>query len=383
MKFDLTIVGLVSLFAGLGDAAATWPAAIDELEDVMFLQTGHNARGLRSHVTPCGFSEFGVGRQTAAEWLRMAFHDMATANVFMEPRGGVDASIAFELDNGENVGTGFATSLQMFAAFKNKHLSVADMIALGAYASVRACGGPVIPMRGGRTDATQPNSKGVPTPGDGGPVFSSRFFRMGFDQPSMIQMVACGHAIGGVHSVNFPDIVLPGTAPNGYALFDTTLEFDNQIVTRYLAGPSETVDPLVIGAARGKHADLAVFLVDKNATVQAMASEAAFNTVCSNILQRMIEVVPTEVVLSDVIVPYEVKPSGVQLTLLDGGSQIKFAGEIRVRTTSRSVTAVQIVYKSRDGGAGGTIAGTASGTAAGFDDNFAVSLQLKIQEFAR
>jgi len=374
MKFDITIVGLVSLFVGLGDAAATWPAAIDELEDVMFLQTGHNARGLRTHVTPCGFSEFGAGRQTAAEWLRIAFHDMATANVFMEPRGGVDASIAFELDNGENIGTGFATSLQMFAAFKNKHLSVADMIALGAYASVRACGGPVIPMRGGRTDAIEANNKGVPSPSDGGPVFANRFYRMGFDEPSMIQMVACGHAIGGVHSVNFPDIVLPNTAPNGYALFDTTLEFDNQIVTRYLAGPSQTVDPLVIGAARGKHADLAVFNRDGNETVTAMAQAAAFNTVCSNILQRMIEVVPTEVTLSDVIAPYEVKPSGIQLTLSDNGNQLQFTGEIRVRTTSRSVTGVQIVYQNRNGGAGGTITGTASGTANGFDDSFTVWL---------
>jgi hypothetical protein len=297
---------------------------------------------------------------------------MATANVYMEPRGGIDASIAFELDNGENIGTGFATSLQMFSAFKNKRLSMADMVALGAYASVRACGGPVIPMRGGRTDATGPNQKGVPSPSDGTQVFTTRFFRMGFDQPSMIQMVACGHTIGGVHSVNFPDIVLPNTAPNGYALFDTTLDFDNQVVTRYLAGPSQTVDPLVIGAARGKRADLAVFVADKNVTVQAMAQAAAFNTVCSNILQRMIEVVPTAVVLSDVIVPYEVKPSGVQLTLLDGGNQIKFAGEIRVRTTSRSVTGVQINYLSRSGGAGGTITGTASGTANGFDDSFAV-----------
>lgn len=379
MRWDATIIGLISLWAGLGDAAvATWPAGIDELEDVLFLQTGHNARGLRSHVTPCSLSEFGPGRQTAAEWLRLAFHDMATANSAMEPKGGLDASIAFELTNGENVGTGFATSLATLGTYVNKQVTMSDLIALAAHTGVRACGGPSIPMRGGRVDATQANSKGVPQVNDGGPVFRSRFFRMGFDQTSMIQMVACGHAIGGVHSVNFPDIVPANTAPDGYALFDGTREFDNAIVTNYLNGPQ--LDPLVVGPARGSRSDLAVFGLDGNVTVRAMANAAAFNTICRDIFQRMIEVKPTVGVLSDIIDPYEVKPSGIQLTLLDGGSQIKFAGEIRVRTTARAATVVQIIYKSRTGGTGGSITGTAAGTANGFDDSFAVGIEYHVND---
>ncbi|EHK96667.1 hypothetical protein M7I_7647 [Glarea lozoyensis 74030] len=85
----------------------------------------------------------------------------------------------------------------------------------------------------------------------------------------------------------------------------------------------------------------------------------------------MIETVPPESVLSDVIAPYEVKPSGIQLTLLAGGSQIKFSGDIRVRTTSRTVSSVSITYKDRNGGTGGTITTTLAGTANGFDDSFA------------
>ena len=187
-------------------------------------------------------------------------------------------------------------------------------------------------------------------------------------------MTACGHTLGGVHSANFPAIVLPGTAPNDYQLFDNTAAFDNSIATRYINGPD--TDPLSTGPATGSRSDKVVFGADTNVTLIAMTNAATFNSICSAILQRMIEVKPTAVVLSDVISPYEVKPS-VQLTVLAGGSAIRFAGEIRVRTTTGAATGVQIVYKSRTGGVGGTIVASAVGTANGFDDSFAVSFKFQ------
>ena len=228
-------------------------------------------------------------------------------------------------------------------------------------------------MRGGRKDATTANEPGVPQTNDGVTVFRSRFFRMGFTATDMIQMVACGHTLGGVHSVNFPAIVPPGTAPDGYQLFDNSAVFDNAIATRYINGPD--TDALSTGPAVGSRSDKAVFLADTNVTLNAMTDAATFNSMCSSILQRMIEVKPTAVTLSEIIAPYEVKPS-VQLTLLDGGDQIRFAGEIRVRTTTRASAGVQIVYKTRTGGTGGTIVGVPAGTANGFDDSFAVSLHV-------
>jgi hypothetical protein len=186
----------------------------------------------------------------------------------------------------------------------------------------------------------------------------------------MIQMVACGHTLGGVHSKNFPDIVPAGTAPNDFALFDSTTDFDNKIATRYINGPD--TDPLAVGPVPGKNADLAVFTADQNVTLKAMADAATFNSMCSSALQKMIELVPTNVTLSDVIAPYDVKPAGLQLTLLSGGAQIKFSGDIRVRTTVSQISGVQVVYKDRTGAAGGTIATSVSGTANGFDDSFSV-----------
>ncbi|KAL5329264.1 hypothetical protein ACEPPN_002775 [Leptodophora sp. 'Broadleaf-Isolate-01'] len=375
MKLCSNVVGLIAVFSGLGVAAPTWPSAIDELEDVMFLNAGYKSKGFGGHVTPCSFSEFGVGRQTAAEWLRIGFHDMATTNIFFEPHGGIDSSIAFELNNGENLGPGFVSTLQTYSALYNSRLSVSDIIALGVYASVRACGGPVVPIRGGRIDATAAGPQGVPQPQNPQGTFVNQFARMGFNTVDMIQMTACGHAIGGVHSEFFPEIVPAGTAPNGYALFDNTPEFDNNIATRYISGPN--TDPLSVGpsVAATRNADTVVFTADKNVTIQAMTNPTTFNTVCSSILQRMIDTVAPTVNLSDPLAPYEVKPSGLQLTLLSGGAQITFSGDIRVRTTTRSaasILSVQIIYKDRTGGVGGTITTTTvSGTATGFDDSFA------------
>jgi hypothetical protein len=379
MKLCPTVLGLIAVFLGFGEAQVTWPNAIDELEDVMFLNSGYRSRGFGTHVTPCGFSEFGPGRQTAAEWLRIGFHDMATTNVFNGIHGGIDGSIQFELNDGENIGLGFNTTLHTYSNFFNSRLSIADLVALGVYASTRTCGGPIIPMRGGRIDATVPNQIGVPQPQNGRGIFVNQFTRMGFNTTDMIKMTACGHTLGGVHAGDFNNIVAPGTVPNDFQLFDNTLEFDNAIATRYISGPD--TDPLAVGisVASGRNSDVAVFGADNNVTLQAMTNAATFNSMCQDILQRMIEVVdPSIVTLSPIIAPYEVKPEGLQLTLLSGGATISFTGDIRVRTTARSVSSVSITYLDRTGAAGGTITTTVSGTGSGFDETFTVCLDLHL-----
>ena len=367
-----SLLACAVVFSGLGQAIPTWPSSIDELEDVMFLNTGYKSRGFSSHITPCGFSEFGAGRQTAAEWLRIGFHDMSTTNVFFTPHGGIDASIAFELGDGENIGAGFNTSLTTYSGFFNSRLPISDMIALGVYASVRGCGGPVIPMRGGRVDATAAGPAGVPQPQNGQGVFKSQFTRMGFNVTDMIQMTACGHTLGGVHAGDFNNIVTPGVSPDDFQLFDTTTSFDNDIAVQYINGPNS--DPLAVGpsVASTRNSDFAVFTADSNVTLKAMTSADTFNSMCTSILQRMIETVDPAVVLSDIIQPYEVKPTGIQLTLLSGGTRIQFSGDIRVRTTTRNVSSVAVIYKDRNGAGSTSITTSTSGTANGFDDTFSV-----------
>ncbi|KAL8719332.1 MAG: hypothetical protein Q9225_003653 [Loekoesia sp. 1 TL-2023] len=357
-----------------GAAAPTWPSSVDELEDIMMLNTGYRARGFATAVTPCGFSAQGPGRIAAAEWIRTAFHDMATGNVY-QGTGGLDASLVFEL-GGDNIGPAFETTLTTFAPFLTSRSSMSDIIAMGIYTSVRSCGGPVVPIKTGRIDATEAGPPGVPLPQNSLFTFQNQFSRMGFDTTQMIAVTACGHTLGGVHAANFPQIVPPGSAPNDFKLFDSTTKFDEKIASEYVAGKS--TDPLIVGPSKaaGRDSDFKVFNGDGNATITSLADPATFQSTCQAMLQKMIEVVPSGVTLTDPIVPYDIKPVALQLTLQAGGNEIQFAGEIRVRTTSRpasQISSVQLVYKDRTGGNDcGTckISATSKGTAAGFDDSF-------------
>ncbi|KND93947.1 putative fungistatic metabolite [Tolypocladium ophioglossoides CBS 100239] len=378
MRSPSVLLGLLGL-AGHALADPTWPSAIDELEEIMYQLSSFRARKFADTVSPCTNEASGPGRQNAAEWLRTAFHDMATANTFFHT-GGLDASLQYELDNGENTGPGHKTTLQFMAPFMSPRSSLSDLIALGVYTSVRSCGGPAVPFRAGRKDATEKGNTGVPQPQNSVSTFQLQFERMGFTNEEMIQVTACGHTIGGVHKEEFPDLMPPGDNKTTEAPLDSTVAvFDNEVVTEYLSG--NTTNPLVVGPAVkiNKNSDFKVFNSDGNKTMTALANEAKFQDVCKVVLQKMIDVVPPDVTLSDPVVPYMVKPVNLQLTLADGGDTLSFTGFIRVKTTGLakdSIKSVSVTYKGRMGatdcGSGScTMTSTVQGVSQGFDDTFA------------
>ncbi|KAH7008142.1 heme peroxidase, partial [Ilyonectria destructans] len=359
-------------------ADLTWPSEVDELEEIMFQLTSFRARQFSDTISPCSKEASGPGRQNAAEWLRTAFHDMSTANI-ASGTGGLDASIQYELSSGENAGPGLRTTLESMALFVNKRTSLSDLIALGVYASVRSCGGPTVAVRAGRRDATESGNPGVPQAEDSVSDFARIFERMGFTHEEAIQVTACGHTLGGVHSAQFADIVPPGSTTNGVADLDSsTAVFDNKIVTEYLSG--STKNPLVVGPSVkiSKHSDFKLFNSDGNNTMTRMADDNEFREVCKVVLQKMIDTVPSGVELSRPIVPYMVKPVDLQLTLEDGGSNILFTGFIRVKTTDDpegSIESVTVTYKNRQdrsscGSTSCSITATVQGRSLGFDDTF-------------
>lgn len=361
------------LTAVLGDP--TWPAETDELEEIMYQIKEFKMRNFADTITPCSNEASGPGRQNAAEWLRTGFHDMSTANV-QTGEGGLDGSLQYQLDDGESLGPGFNTTLHFLSNYVSKRSSLADLIALGVYASVRSCGGPVIPVRGGRIDASGPGNTGVPQPEHSIEQYYEQFGRMGFSPEEMIQLTACGHTLGGVHDTEFPELVVAGEAPS-----DSTVDvFDEKIITEYL--DNNTTNPLVVGPAiaEGKDSDTRIFNSDGNATIMAMSEPEDFQNVCQNVLQKMIEVVPQGVILSEPIQPYTIKPVGLQLTLERGGSIIRFTGNIRVRTTDlppEQIASMQIRYKDRNGreDCGPSmcmIYSSVLGAGYGLDDSFAV-----------
>jgi hypothetical protein len=368
--------GLLSLAAQTGRADPTWPAATDHMEEIVYQLQGVQGSLFNDIITPCNNEAAGPGRVTASEWLRVGFHDMSPHNRYFGT-GGVDGSLQFELANGENTGPGHRTTLQFYANYVTSKSSLADLIAAGVYASVRSCGGPVVPLRLGRKDATSAGSAGVPQPQNSVSTFRQQFDRMGFTPTEMIQLVACGHTLGSVHSTEFPQIV---PASVGQVAFDTSnAAFDNRVATEYVSGT--TTNPLVVGAAVGvgRHSDFKVYSSDGNATIRTMTDPTVFSNACQTVLQKMIDVVPAGVTLTEPIAPYAVKPVDMQLTLNSGGTSFLLTGSIRVRTTELPASSIQnvvLTWKDRNGGnscgSSATCSTTATlqGVATGFDDRF-------------
>ncbi|KAJ4306407.1 hypothetical protein N0V88_001207 [Collariella sp. IMI 366227] len=370
------LAGLLSLAAQTGRADPTWPAATDQMEEIVYQLQGLQGSLFNDIITPCNNEAAGPGRVTASEWLRVGFHDMAPHNRFFGT-GGLDGSLQFELNNGENTGPGHATTLQFYANYLSSRSSLADLIAAGVYASVRSCGGPVIPLRLGRVDAQGAGAFGVPQPQNSAGSFRTQFDRMGFTQTEMIQLVACGHTLGSVHSTEFPQIV---PASVGQIAFDTSrANFDNNVASEYVAGNSQ--NPLAGGAAVAvdRHSDFKVFNSDRNVTIRTMTDPAVFRETCRTMLQKMVDTVPDGVTLTEPITPYAVKPVDMQLTLNTGGTSFLLTGRIRVRTTAlpaSSIKNVVLTWKDRNGGnscgSSATCSTTATlqGVATGFDDTF-------------
>jgi catalase (peroxidase I) len=106
----------------------------------------------------------------------------------------------------------------------------ADVIAIGAIMAVNTCGGPIIPLHGGRVDVwAAQSSDNTPVPEDPIQTLQESFRNMGFSATEMIALTACGHTIGGVRSSDFPQLVPPNTNYSVPVIndFDTTTAFDN------------------------------------------------------------------------------------------------------------------------------------------------------------
>jgi catalase (peroxidase I) len=149
--------------------------------------------------------------------------------------GGLDASIGFETLRPENIGVAFNDSLFFFSFFTNAKVSMADLVALGAAISVGACGGPQIPLRGGRIDAIGPGNSGVPEPESDIKTTLADFSGAGFNQKDAIGLTACGHTMEGVHYNESPQIipelaVVVNNTAGRIAFNNTVVNFNNSIV---------------------------------------------------------------------------------------------------------------------------------------------------------
>ncbi|KAK7754757.1 hypothetical protein SLS62_003317 [Diatrype stigma] len=363
--------GIGLLHAGSAVAEYIWPSKIDYLEDVVMLQTGY------IHM---GFSD---DTQNAAEWVRTGFHDMATHDAATKT-GGLDASILFEWDRPENPGRAFNNTLGFMKNFYSVRSSASDLVALGVVAAIQMCDGPWIPFRTGRIDAAEAGPSGVPEPTQDIETHTEKFAKAGFNTSDMITMVACGHSLGGIHNNDFPEIT-GDTTPDVTHMFeldDSNAVFDNAIVTEYLDGSTD--NPLVSGSNDTTNSDKRVFAADGNATMKALADPAAFQAKCADILERMINTVPSTVTLSEPMQAIDVKPYITTLALNSDGA-IQFSGRIRLRITERpdnANTTLHLTYADRSGANASTIIKTTRATLIGGTSSGLYNEALAWYEFA-
>ncbi|WYZ34738.1 hypothetical protein EsH8_I_001014 [Colletotrichum jinshuiense] len=347
----LAIVSGIAALTQVAEAAYVWPSQYDEIEDILSLQAGYRSRGFVAGVTPCSFGGNINGRQFAAEWIRTAFHDVATTDA-AAGTGGLDGSIWFELDRTENGGAAFNNTFSFFANLYSSRASAADLLAMSVVVANAGCGGAKMPFRAGRVDAVAAGPAGVPEPDTPLETTRSTFAKAGFSSSEMISLVACGHTLGGVHSRNNPHITGLDPSPDTVTKFDGTFDnFDKNIATEYLRG--NTTNPLVVGANETLNSDKRIFASDGNKTIADLGcTNNGFKTACADVFTRMIDTVPSTVQLTDPIEPVDIKPY-VGLALNANGS-ITFSGLVRVRTTEgagrdTSDLAVHLTFADRNG----------------------------------
>jgi hypothetical protein len=76
-----------------------------------------------------------------------------------------------------------------------------DDQSLNPLQSVGNCGGPQMPVRGGRIDATEPGASGVPAPESDLEETLEFFEGAGFNQVDAIGLTAYGHTLRSVHHI--------------------------------------------------------------------------------------------------------------------------------------------------------------------------------------
>ncbi|KAK6842959.1 hypothetical protein PG987_003819 [Apiospora arundinis] len=329
------------------------------LEHLLVDHWGAHASNFSAAITPCDnyVTEVGEpsrtsGRTTAAQWLRVAFHDFVTADTAAASgaagviTGGIDASIGFETGRAENKGSAFNDSFTFWQPFVNEYVSMSDLVALGTVMSVHLCGGKAIPYRPGRIDALHADpTTGVPEPETGVEETLEEFGRAGFNKQDAIALTACGHTLGSVHHGGFPDVVGPEAVTpnntNGGANFDSTrAAFDLLVVHEYIDSTGNRGGPLVTSFNETSRSDLRLYESDGNQTMRGLydMTTEAFQDTCAEVLRRMIDTVPSGVQLRDAIKPMPVKPINVTWDFDGETEELVLSGSIRILRGAPSIT---------------------------------------------
>ncbi|EMD90967.1 hypothetical protein COCC4DRAFT_194578 [Bipolaris maydis ATCC 48331] len=349
MFASINIATAIAVIASTASAALYYPDVQTHLlEHILVDNWGAYASNFSSAITPCdryvtqtGNAALTSGRTTAAQWMRVLFHDFITANV-SAGTGGVDASIGFETAREENKGSAFNDSFTFWRPYVNGAVSMADLIAIGTVMSNNLCGGNNMPYRPGRIDALSAGSTtGVPAPETSLEETLVFFERAGFEKvEDAIGLTACGHTMGSVHHGGFPEVVdetfVTPNNTNGGSNFDTTRGvFDPNVLGEYVHWTGNRGGPLVTSHNETMNSDLRLYESDGNVTMRALLAQGpAFLDTCVELMRRAIDTVPSHVQLGDVVTAIPVKPINVTYDYSRVDGKLVLSGKIRVLTAA-------------------------------------------------
>lgn len=135
---------------------------------------------------------------------------------------------------------------------------------------------------------------------------------------------------GGFPTVVGPEAVTPNNTAGGIH-FDSTVDvFDPLVVSEYLSGTGNAGGPLVTSFNESSRSDLRLYESDNNATMVSLKAQGqGFQSVCKEMMRRMVETVPKGVVLGDTVQVLAVKPINATLDF-DATGGVVFKGAIRV-----------------------------------------------------
>ncbi|KAK8646928.1 hypothetical protein V6N13_120695 [Hibiscus sabdariffa] len=176
--------------------------------------------------------------------VRLGWHDAGTYNKNVKEwpqRSGANGSLRFEVEMKYKSNTGLVNALKLIQPIKDKYpsLTYADLFQLGSATAVEEAGGPKIPMKYGRLDASSPDhcpEEGrLPAAGASSPADHLRkvFSRMGFNDKEIVALSGA-HTLGRARpersSWGKPETKYtkngPG-APGGQSWTVQWLKFDN------------------------------------------------------------------------------------------------------------------------------------------------------------
>ncbi|CAH8354696.1 unnamed protein product [Eruca vesicaria subsp. sativa] len=137
--------------------------------------------------------------------VRLGWHDAGTYNKNIEAwpqRGGANGSLRFEPELKHAANAGLINALKLIEPIKEKYsnISYADLFQLASATAVEEAGGPEIPMKYGRVDASAPDQcpeegrlpdAGPPSPAD---HLRDVFYRMGLTDKEIV-------ALSGAHTL--------------------------------------------------------------------------------------------------------------------------------------------------------------------------------------